>query len=173
MGYYILNISDSSRISSMKITRAVPSRFDQVSESYSTSRRGVPNELLDMVRSIVGSEKRNVLDLGCGTGISARQLAKLGCSVIGLDPSKNMIIEALEHKTPNVSYAVGGAEGIPFDQDSFDAVTCFSSFHWFCNKTAIEQIRRVLRRSGHLILVNKHERSDLRNHVRNILSNAK
>jgi len=39
---------------------------------------------------VAGSPGRDVLDVGCGTGIAARQFQAAGCRVLGVDPDARM-----------------------------------------------------------------------------------
>lgn len=47
--------------------------------------------------SLAGSEARNVLDLGCGTGILSNAYASLGHHVTGVDPARAML-DVARHK---------------------------------------------------------------------------
>src|SRR6478672_10035594 len=40
-----------------------------------------------------------VLDVGCGGGLLAEEFARLGCAVIGVDPSEESLVAARAHAT--------------------------------------------------------------------------
>src|SRR5581483_2838116 len=42
----------------------------------------------------------------------------------------------------------GAAEAIPLEDDSVDGITCADSFHWFDERRAMPELRRVLRPGG-------------------------
>ena len=96
---------------------------------------------------------QRVLDVACGTGILARQVAKrVGTkgSVIGLDPNEGMLAIA-KRKAPKVEWRQGRAELLPFDRDDFDAVVCQFGLMFFENRrAAIAEMMRVLRPGGQL-----------------------
>ena len=50
--------------------------------------------------SLINSNARNILDLGCGTGKHAQLLAKNEISVYGVDNSKKMLLQAKENLNP-------------------------------------------------------------------------
>ena len=50
-------------------------RFDRISAIYDASRREFPSETVSYVIRHLAGDNPFVLDLGCGTGISTRQLA--------------------------------------------------------------------------------------------------
>ena len=56
------------------------SQFGKLHKAYALSRQGYPVEI---IRNIVSLADRDVkvLDLGCGTGISTRQIAETGFEV--------------------------------------------------------------------------------------------
>jgi SAM-dependent methyltransferase len=54
---------------------------------------------------------------------------------------------------PAVAARSGTAENIPVNDGAVDAVVCAQSFHWFASKTALAEIRRVLKPGGHLGLI--------------------
>ena len=102
-------------------------------------------------------EADRVLDIACGRGVSAVYLAKhFGCHVTGLDYGPENIATAEAHaSTEGVSYLTtfrqGDAEGLPFDDGSFDVVISECSFCTFPDKTrAASEMARVLRPDGRL-----------------------
>ena len=67
----------------------------------------------------------SVLDIGCGGGLVAEQVAKMGARVTAVDPSENNIKTALTHAREQgveIDYRVGTAEDIAADGESFDVV---------------------------------------------------
>lgn len=84
---------------------------------------------LDWINSLCPVKGRTVLDVGCGGGILADAMARLGADVTGIDlaakPLKVAQLHALEAQTPNVQYREVSAEALAEQQPgSFDAVTC-------------------------------------------------
>ncbi|MGH7185996.1 MAG: class I SAM-dependent methyltransferase [Pseudomonadota bacterium] len=83
-----------------------------------------------------------VLDVGCGTGIVARQVAlRLGTAgtVTGVDLSSNMLAVA-RATAPREGVAIewreGSAEQLPFAESSFDLVLCQFALMFFADKAA-------------------------------------
>jgi SAM-dependent methyltransferase len=94
-----------------------------------------------------------VLDVACGTGIVAREASqKVGKegSVIGLDLNAGMLAVAAQ-RAPRVSWKMGSAESLPFEDGSFDAVCCQFGLMFFVDReAALKEMLRVLARGGHL-----------------------
>ncbi|MBI4896603.1 MAG: class I SAM-dependent methyltransferase, partial [Candidatus Aenigmarchaeota archaeon] len=101
----------------------------------------------------IPTKKPIILDLGCGTGISTRQLTSKKGVIIGCDRDAKMLNIALRYKRANISYKRGAAEKLPFVSGEFDAVTSFMAFHWFMNRKAITEIKRVLKPHGVLCII--------------------
>ena len=104
----------------------------------------------------LGSEDK-VLDVACGRGASAVHLAKrFGCHVTGLDYGQDNILSAqnnasLEKVSHLTTFRKGDAEGLPFEEESFDVVISECSFCTFPDKgKAAQEMARVLRRYGQL-----------------------
>lgn len=67
-----------------------------------------------------------VLDIGCGGGLVAEPLARIGASVTGIDPSAAIIAAARHHADEAglaIDYRATTAEGLSVDGELFDAVT--------------------------------------------------
>ncbi|TNE77606.1 MAG: methyltransferase domain-containing protein [Gammaproteobacteria bacterium] len=95
----------------------------------------------------------NVLDVGCGTGILAREaVSRTGSHgrVTGLDPGPGMLAVARE-LAPNIGWEQGVAESLPYADDSFDAVVSQFGLMFFQDKAgAIREMHRVLKPGGRL-----------------------
>jgi ubiquinone/menaquinone biosynthesis C-methylase UbiE len=100
-----------------------------------------------------------VLDVGCGTGIVARQVAARfgsGASVTGLDLSTNMLAvarAAAEREGSTIEWREGNAEQLPFPDSSFDLVLCQFALMFVGNKdAALTEMRRVVSENGRILV---------------------
>lgn len=94
-----------------------------------------------------------VLDIGSGTGEQARLLEEtVGSEVTGVDPNPGMRAEA-QRRAPRAKFVDGNAYALPFDDASFDAVTCERVFqHLDHPERATAEIARVLRPGGRVVV---------------------
>jgi 2-polyprenyl-6-hydroxyphenyl methylase/3-demethylubiquinone-9 3-methyltransferase len=97
-------------------------------------------------------EGLRVLDVGCGGGLLAEELAKRGCSVTGIDPSEGSLGTARDHALRaglQIEYLDGVAEALPLPDGSFDAVICCDVLeHVQSPRQAAAEAARVLRAEG-------------------------
>ncbi len=96
-----------------------------------------------------------VLDVACGTGLTTLALAREhGASAVGIDLGADNLAQARargESDALDVTFVHGDAAELPFDDDSFDAVTCECALSTFDdNKGVLAEIARVTRRGGRL-----------------------
>jgi len=68
---------------------------------------------------------RRTLDLGCGEGRVARDLAGRGHAVVGIDASPTLV-ELAREADPDGEYLLGDAAALPFDDASFDLVVAYN-----------------------------------------------
>jgi len=108
------------------------------------------NYLLEKVVEILSKESRGrVLDVGCGDGHLSWQLKKEGFNVIAcdLDERRFKYTNKIEFKRCDLN------EELPFPENSFDYVLFLEVIeHLYNPNFVIEQISRVLKPSGVLIL---------------------
>lgn len=92
----------------------------------------------------------DVLDVGCGTGVVAREaITRVGRHgrVVGVDPNDGMLEVA--RRTMGVEWRNGAAEDLPFEDGSFDVVVCQFAMMFFEDRArAVSEMRRVLRPGG-------------------------
>lgn len=130
-----------------------------LAEDYASGRMNVPEAVLDFIFKGGIDKTERILDLGCGTGISTRQVASRAAEIVGCDPDLAMLQQAKSSGGKNISYMAGSATCIPGRDASFDGVTISSAFHWFANSTAVAEIFRVLRPGGWLAIINRENSS--------------
>ncbi|WP_211275971.1 class I SAM-dependent methyltransferase [Thalassospira mesophila] len=130
--------------------------FSRTAQDYGSFRAGFPPELLVRLQPFnVGISGQRLLDIGTGTGSLARQFAKAGCIVTGIDVVDAMMAEAkrLDHDAGiEVDYKTGAAEDIPLTDKSMDVVVAGQCWHWFDPVMATREIRRVLLPGGTIVI---------------------
>ncbi|GAN67984.1 class I SAM-dependent methyltransferase [Acetobacter orleanensis] len=98
-----------------------------------------------------------VLDVACGPGIVACELARVGAQVTGIDLTPAMIEQArlrADNMGVTVAYHVGNALHLPFQADSFDRVVTRYSFHHMQEpEKALAEMVRVCRPGGRIIVI--------------------
>lgn len=133
--------------------------FGALSTAYSSSRKGYPPLVFEYLASKAIPQKSIILDIGCGTGISTRQIKEYGFTVFGADKDTEMIRVAKELDS-SIPYVVASAERLPFGDAEFDVVTAFTAFHWFNNEESLLEIKRVLKAGGLFFAALKANRKD-------------
>ena len=92
------------------------------------------------------------LDVGCGWGLLAEEFARLGCAVVGVDPSEESLAAARRHAAGQglaIQYQCAMGEALPFADASFDIVYCCDVLeHVTALGQVIAETARVLRPGG-------------------------
>ncbi len=130
--------------------------WGRTSEDYAQYRPGPPTSLYEKLRAHdVGILGQRILDLGTGTGVLAREFARRGCVVAGVDISAEQI-EAAKRLAADERLAgdfrVAPAEAVPFDDASFDVATANQCWLYFDMARVIPELRRVLAPRGLLVV---------------------
>lgn len=143
----------------------VTKMFDTISQEYDGLNRvisfGIDIKWRKKVVALVKkSAPKRVLDIATGTGDLAIQLAATGAQeVIGLDISKGMLKVgrqkiAAKNLTEKVTMVVGDSEALPFDANSFDAITVAFGVRNFENlEKGLSEILRVLKPKGTFVIL--------------------
>ena len=111
---------------------------------------------LELFSDIITQCNTPILDLGCGSGNSIIYLSSLNKDVVALDIS-NTAIDNIISKFPNVydTKCIDMLNGLPFDDSSFEIVIADLCLHYFNMQDTlkiIDDIRRVLKDNGHLLV---------------------
>jgi len=105
--------------------RQVAESFGTDAERYDRARPPYPDALVEAI--IAASPGRDVLDVGCGTGIAARQFQAADCTVLGVEPDARMAAFA---RRSGVEVEVATFEAWDSAGREFDAVIAGQAWHW-------------------------------------------
>ncbi|MBW3004290.1 methyltransferase domain-containing protein, partial [Candidatus Woesearchaeota archaeon] len=110
--------------------------YDETAEGYNELHG---EEQLKKLRIIADEIKvtkdTKLLDVGCGTGLSAKVF---NCNITGIDPAEKLLKQA-PFKTIKAK-----AESMPFKDHEFDIVIAVTSIHNFADiEAGLKEIKRV------------------------------
>lgn len=135
--------------------------WDQVPPDYYDL--GIKNNLfqkiwhthkLDQVLKLLPKNSKNILDVGCASGILTAEIAKTfpEGKITGVD-CYNKAIAFAQKKYPHINFKVADAHRLPIKDKSFDLVICTETLeHLVDPKKALLEIRRVLKKGGQSII---------------------
>jgi ubiquinone/menaquinone biosynthesis C-methylase UbiE len=130
--------------------------YDKLLEGEGTYQKELILPNLSRLMNIKKGDR--VLDLACGQGFFAREFAKQGASVIGVDASPSLIKLAIKNSSKEISFRVGPAHKLNFLQDaSLDKVVIVLAIQNIENAAdVLREAARVLKKSGSLFVVLNH-----------------
>ncbi|WP_246426467.1 class I SAM-dependent methyltransferase [Paenibacillus rhizosphaerae] len=137
----------------------VKQQFSRNAEKYVTSAIHAKGEdLAWLVSCAKANGEMNVLDIATGGGHVANALAPLVRQVTACDLTREMLAAAERfiggNGHTNVSYITGDAEQLPFEDESFDLVTCRIAAHHFTDVPAFAaEALRVAKPGGKLLFI--------------------
>lgn len=134
--------------------RQVPPDYYQTGIEKNIFQRYWHSRRFKIIPRLMKDISGEILDLGCHSGLLSNQIAKqTRCKLTGLDISETAIHYA-QQKYPDLSFRVVDLqEGIPFPDQSFQAVTAFDVLEHLPNLEKItREMNRVLKSRGYLIL---------------------
>jgi len=119
--------------------------FGSGPERYDRSRPRYPQAMVDAI--IAASPGRDVLDVGIGTGVSARAFHAAGCRVLGVDVDARMAEFA---RRSGFEVEVARFEDWDPAGRTFDSVIAGQTWHWVSPVAGAAKAAKVLRPGGRL-----------------------
>jgi SAM-dependent methyltransferase len=120
--------------------------FGAIADDYDRLRPGPPDAALDW---LLPAGARAVVDVGAGTGLLTRALARRVARVVAVEPDDRMRA-VLRSRSPGVEVIAGRGEALPLPDASADGAFVSSAWHWLDPGLAVPEISRVLRDGGRL-----------------------
>jgi SAM-dependent methyltransferase len=128
--------------------------YTELARDYASHRAGYAPELPAVLlagarRAAADGDALDFVDVGAGTGIWTRMVARHGCRTIAVEPNARM--RELGRRSSGdlaIDWRDGSAERTGLADGSCDLLTMASSFHWTDFERATEELARVLRPGG-------------------------
>jgi SAM-dependent methyltransferase len=134
-------------------------RYDGVSSWYdeamqeSGERGDLARSAFSLLSELLGPGEGTIVDIGCGTGLSAAYLRQLGYQPVGIDLSLDM----LHHAQRRLPVAQGNASRLPLaNQCVAQSFSTFTSTDWDDFPAALNEISRILQPGGRYINLGVH-----------------
>jgi SAM-dependent methyltransferase len=121
--------------------------FGSAADLYDSVRPTYPADAVAWAFESLGVGRWRVADIGAGTGIMTRVLARLGLDVVAVEPDE-LMRQRLMATTPDVEAVPGAAEDLPFADGTLDAAIAAQSYHWFDHERAHAELARAIRPGG-------------------------
>jgi ubiquinone/menaquinone biosynthesis C-methylase UbiE len=133
-------------------------QFDRQAAQYNERWASWSDEALRRMLELANPQPNwRVLDVATGTGFTALAFASQVAEVVGTDISPGMLTEAAKRarsaEIANVRWQEAPAEALPFDNGTFDLVTCRIAPHHFTSVPMfLSEVARVLAPGGVFVL---------------------
>jgi len=121
--------------------------FGSEAERYERTRPSYPKVMVDTI--VAASPGLDVLDVGIGTGISARPFQDAGCRVLGVEPDERMAEYA---RQSGLKVEIARFEEWNPAGRSFDVVIAGQAWHWVDPVLGASKASEILRPGGRIAL---------------------
>ncbi|MBR0149156.1 MAG: class I SAM-dependent methyltransferase [Lachnospiraceae bacterium] len=140
-----------------RIDSGKPFDWGRTSKEYARFRDIYPEEFYKKIvdRGLCVSGQ-NILDLGTGTGVLARNMYKYGAKWTGTDISPEQIEQAkllAEAGGMKIDFIAVPTEEIDFPKESFDVITACQCFWYFDHEKVMPKLAELLKPEGKLLIL--------------------
>ncbi len=140
----------------MTNTGAIKNAYNSKSKEYHNKvisvEKSVWKDLLEipfkkLLKGII--QNKNVLDLGCGSGVKTTKLLKFKPkTIVGIDISDKLIAIAKKN-SPEIDFYIGDAQKTPFNSSRFDVISSELVLHYFKDlRPLLKEMNRILKKKG-------------------------
>ena len=103
-----------------------------------------------ILKSHIDPDAKLILELGCGDG---RFVEQMGQNTVGIDFSKNMVLQAKE-RCPANQFIVADIQTLPLRDGSFPCIYSVNVLYHFQNyQSVLSEAHRVLAKNGEYVLI--------------------
>jgi SAM-dependent methyltransferase len=130
--------------------------WNQGGAEYDTVSYALSDALSHAAHRLWAQPGEKVLDIATGTGWTARNVARSGAQVVGIDIAEQLLGAARELShlaAPPIEFRQADAEALPFADASFDAaISTFGIMFAGNQQQAANEAGRVIKRGGRLVI---------------------
>ena len=129
--------------------------FDKFAKTYDEVRPRYPIQLYKDIQSFCGiSSQTNLLEIGTGSGIATKEIAKLKARIITVEPGDNLVEVAKQNLSgyQNIQFICDTFENCDFKGRQFDIILSATTFHWLERDSKYYDCYRYLKDNGILVL---------------------
>ncbi|MEM9832725.1 MAG: class I SAM-dependent methyltransferase [Bacteroidota bacterium] len=136
---------------------------DDTAVRYHQYRPMIHDAIVDQIASfcLPSPPVEKALDVACGTGHSTYPLQRIAKEIVGIDVSAKMLAQT--KATESIKFIHASAESLPFPKRYFDLVTVGMAFHWFKQTAFLNEVNRVLKQDGWLVIYNSWMTNRMKN----------
>ena len=132
----------------MKNSEKNAERFTGFADIYEKARPIVPEYPIKIICSYLGKTPDVVVDLGCGTGLSTVVWRSAARSVVGVEPSEDMLTVARAKSSDKIKFVQAFSDDTTLPDNYADVVVCSQSFHWMEPASTLKEVNRILKKDG-------------------------
>ncbi len=128
--------------------------FSALADNYARYRPGYSDLVLTAILGLLEKPAQEIhfADIGAGTGIWTRQVARRGCPATAVEPNDEMRAAGIAlNDGSRIEWKKGSGEDTDLPDAGFDLVSMASSFHWVDFEAATSEFARVLRPGGRFV----------------------
>ena len=129
--------------------------YDAVAEEYIKYRNDIPEAFLSGLEARgIDFDGAKIADFGAGPGFLSEQLSAKGGIVDAVEPSAEFYGHAEKFFKDNyrVNFNLSHAENSGLPPKTFDIVIALRSWDWFDRRQVMEEVRRILKPDGYLVI---------------------
>jgi 2-polyprenyl-3-methyl-5-hydroxy-6-metoxy-1,4-benzoquinol methylase len=165
LGMSVAALGGGALVAMLRAHHAEQEHFDELSSTYAQGipehvrRRLLSRKISAMLDNLGTTQQLRGLDLGCGHGWYAGELARHGFRMSGIDLSRGQVAQAqayCQEQGVDVELSTYDGKHIPYDDASFDFVYCINVLHHVTaphdQEALLREALRVLRPGGYFFL---------------------
>lgn len=143
----INSLITDNRLNDVQDDRINSSRFLGFARLYENNRPTIPDAACDMVLNYLEHKPEQIVDLGCGTGLSTMAWIGKCDNITGIDPNEEMLSIA-KQKSDRIAFIKAYSDNTTLPDNSTDIAICSQSFHWMNPTDTLAEINRILKPNG-------------------------
>lgn len=143
----INSLITDNKLNDMQDDKINSNRFLGFAQLYENSRPVIPKSACDMVLNYLEYKPEQIVDLGCGTGLSTIAWTGKCDKLIGIDPNEEMLSVA-KQKSNDIVFIKAYSDNTTLLDNSADIVICSQSFHWMNPTDTLAEVNRILKPNG-------------------------